>query len=271
MHPEEGPVNHIVALLNQNFGAAADTAVVLGSGLGGVVEQLEIEGQASYADLGLPDSTVVGHAGRAIVGKLGGARHILMSGRVHLYEGYSGAEVVRGVRSLHRWGVRRLVLTNSCGCISDGLRPGSLVLMSDHINLQGTNPLIGPAWGTRFPDMTFGYHPGIREILKSAAAELGIELIEGVYAAMHGPAYETPAEIQMAKIMGADVVGMSTVPEALAAAEVGLPVVGISVVSNFAAGLTNEALSHDDVTRLSGEISRKVAELLSRVALQYPT
>jgi len=118
--------------------------------------------------------------------------------------------------------------------------------------------------------MTFGYHPGIRAVLRNAAAELGIELAEGVYAAMHGPAYETPAEIRMAKVIGADVVGMSTVPEALAAAEVDLPVVGLSVVSNFAAGLTDEALSHDDVTRLSGEISRKVADLLAKAALSYP-
>jgi purine-nucleoside phosphorylase len=270
MHPEEGPVSDIVHKLNEKFGAPPETAVVLGSGLGGVVDRLEVEAKASYAELSLPDSTVVGHAGRALVGSLGGARHILMSGRVHLYEGYSGAEVVRAVRALHRWGVKRLLLTNSCGCISEGLRPGSLVLISDHINLQGCNPLVGPEWGTRFPDMTFGYHPGIRGVLRQGARDLGIVLDEGVYAAMHGPAYETPAEIRMAQVIGADVVGMSTVPEALAAAEVGFPVAGISVVSNFAAGLTNEALSHDDVTRLSGEISRKVADLLSHVARQYP-
>lgn len=270
MHPEEGPVNDIVEKLNHFFGAPAETAVVLGSGLGGVVDRLELEAQASYGELGLPDSTVVGHAGRALVGDLGGSRHILMSGRVHLYEGYSGAEVVRSVRALHRWGVRRLLLTNSCGCIREGLRPGSLVLISDHINLQGSNPLVGPEWGTRFPDMTFAYHPEIRRVMRQAALELGIDLQEGVYAAMHGPAYETPAEIRMAQIIGADVVGMSTVPEALAAAEVGLPVAGLSVVSNFAAGLTNEALSHDDVTSLSGEISVEVANLLSHVAAQYP-
>jgi purine-nucleoside phosphorylase len=270
MHPEEQPVNHIVERFRSVFGSPVETAVVLGSGLGGVVEQLQVEGQAPYSELGLPDSTVPGHAGRAVVGTLGGSRHLLMCGRVHLYEGYSGAEVVRGVRALHRWGVKRLILTNSCGCITEGLRPGALVLLRDHINLQGVNPLTGPAWGTRFPDMTFAYSPAIRALFSKAAEELGIRLPEGVYAAMHGPAYETPAEIRLAEVVGADLVGMSTVPEVLAAAEVGFPVAAISVVSNFAAGLTSEALSHDDVTLLSGELSKKVGALLAAVAGRYP-
>ena len=145
-----------------------------------------------------------------------------------------------------------------------------MVLLNDHINLQGVNPLTGPAWATRFPDMSFTYNPTMRDLLRRGAKELGLELAEGVYAAMHGPSYETPAEIRMAKVLGADVVGMSTVPEAIAAAEVGLPVAAISVVSNFAAGLTSEALSHDDVTALSGELSRKVAELLALIAKRYP-
>ena len=169
MHPEEKPVNEIVARLERTFGAAPPIAVVLGSGLGGVIEQLEQTAEADYPTLGLPDSTVPGHAGRAVLGRLGGTPHLFMCGRAHLYEGYSGAEVVRGVRALHRWGVERLILTNSCGCITDGLRPGSLVLLRDHINLQGVNPLTGPAWGTRFPDMSFTYAPAMREILRAGA------------------------------------------------------------------------------------------------------
>lgn len=201
MHPEEKPVSEIVAHLEHKFGAAPPIAVVLGSGLGGVTERLEVIAEEEYPALGLPDSTVPGHAGRAVLGALGGVNHLLMCGRVHLYEGYSGAEVVRSVRALHRWGIKRLILTNSCGCITEGLRPGSLVLLNDHLNLQGVNPLTGPAWATRFPDMSFTYSPSMRELFRRGAAEIGMELSEGVYAAMHGPSYETPAEIRMAKVL----------------------------------------------------------------------
>lgn len=262
MHSEQGVVGSIVSRLVERLGRAPDVAIVLGSGLGAVVEQTEVRAAASFEEVGLPGSTVPGHAGRVLVGDLAGVRVALLAGRVHLYEGHSPAVVVRGVRALHRWGVRRLVLTASVGAITEGLEPGALMLVSDHLNFQNATPLAGPPYGERFPDMTRAYDPALRAWLREAAARAGIPLREGVYAAMPGPAYETPAEIRFLRTIGADVVGMSTVPEVLAAAELGLPTAAIAVVSNLAAGISGRPLSHDEVTEIAGPASGRIVTLL---------
>lgn len=269
MHPEEGPVAHIAERLEAAFGSAPPTAIVLGSGLGRVVDRVKNKREAAFTELGLPQSTVIGHAGRIVRGSLGGAEVAVLSGRVHMYEGYSPSEVVRGVRALHRWGVQRILLTCSAGGIAVGLEPGALVVLSDHINLQGDNPLRGPAFGTRFPDMTFGYHPKLREALRDAGRSIGFPLSEGVYAAMMGPSYETPAEIRMLRTSGADVVGMSTVPEILAAAQLGMPAAAIAVVSNRAAGLSTGPLTHDEVTDIAGRAAARLADIFEVACARF--
>jgi purine-nucleoside phosphorylase len=247
-HPEEGAVAEAARRLQATFGDAPETAIVLGSGLGPVVERVAVDAAATFPDLALPASSVPGHAGQVVAGRLGGRRVLLFSGRVHLYEGHPPAVLVRGVRAAARWGVKRLLLTCSVGGISEGLDPGAMVLVTDHLNFQRSNPLTGPAFGTRFPDLTTAYDPAMRAVLAAAAARAGLVLREGVLAAMPGPAYETPAEIRMLQRLGADIVGMSTVPEVMAAAEIGLPVAVIAVVSNRAAGLSGGPLTHDEVT-----------------------
>ncbi len=262
MHPEEKPVNEVAKRLQATFGDAPPTAIVLGSGLGPVVERAHVVAEVPSAELGLPVSTVVGHAGRVYRGQLGHREVLLLSGRVHMYEGYSPDEVVRGVRALHRWGVKQLLLTCSAGGIAAGLEPGALVALADHINLQGENPLRGPAWGAvRFPDLTFAHHPQLREVLLASAKEAGVPMVEGVYAAMMGPSYETPAEIRMLRAMGADVVGMSTVPEILAAAQSGMPAAAVAVVSNRAAGLARGPLTHEEVTENAGRAAHGLASV----------
>lgn len=262
MHPERAVVNAIASGLTERLGPAPTTAIVLGSGLGAVVERTESLASATFEDVGLPGSTVPGHAGRVVRARLSGVDVALLSGRIHMYEGHSPAVVVRYVRAFQAWGVRRLVLTASVGGITEGLALGSLVLIADHINLQPVNPLFGPAYGERFPDMSCAYDASMRQVLRAVAEKRGISLPEGVYAAMPGPAYETPAEVRFLRTIGADVVGMSTVPEVLAAAEVRLPTAAVAVVSNRAAGLSDGPLSHDEVTEIAGPAAVQLADLL---------
>ena len=226
-------------------------AVVLGSGLGAFAEELSGRVEIPYSEIpGWPCSTAIGHAGKLILGKLGDVAVAVMAGRAHLYEGYTPAQVTYSVRVLGSLGVRSLVFTNAAGGINKNLERGGLVLISDHINLQGTNPLIGPnddSLGPRFPDMTEAYTPRYREIARRVAGELGIPLSEGVYAAMLGPSYETPAEIRYLRAIGADVVGMSTVPEVIAANHMGMRVLAISCVTNMAAGILPQKINHEEV------------------------
>ena len=269
MHPEKGPVQHTAEQMQKHLGDAPATAIVLGSGLGLVAERVEVRARVSTADLGLPRSTVKGHAGELLVGELAGASVAVLSGRVHLYEGITPGEVVRYVRALHEWGVKRLLLTCSAGAVNTDFQPGDLVLITDHLNFQGTSPLLGPVFGgTRFPDMSNAYSQTLRAALKSAAKETGLPLGEGVYAAMMGPAYETPAEIRMVRVCGGDLVGMSTAPEILAAAELGFEAAAIGFVSNMAAGLGDGALSHQEVMDLANERGKDLAELLEHVLPQ---
>lgn len=226
--------------------------VVLGSGLGAFAGELTERTDIPYGEIpGWPASTAAGHAGKLTVGKLGSLVVAVMAGRAHLYEGYSPAQVTYGVRVLHRIGVRSMVFTNAAGGINLALERGGLVLISDHINLQGSNPLAGPnddSLGPRFPDMSEAYSRDYRETAKRLAVELCIPMPEAVYAAMLGPSYETPAEIRYLRAIGADVVGMSTVPEVIVANHMGMKVLGISCVTNMAAGIVpHQKINHEEV------------------------
>ncbi|HMF78781.1 MAG TPA: purine-nucleoside phosphorylase [Bryobacteraceae bacterium] len=257
-------------IVEQRTSIRPQIGVVLGSGLGAFAHSLLHARRIPYGELpGFPVSTAIGHAGELVIGTLGANGHAaaevaVMAGRCHLYEGYSAQQVASGIRLFHELGIERVVLTNAAGGINPEYPRGSLVLISDHINLQGANPLTGPnddSLGPRFPDMTEAYAPALRDIAKQTAAELGIALHEGVYAGLPGPNYETPAEIRFLKIIGADLVGMSTVAEAIAANHLGMQVLGISCVTNLAAGLSGEKLDHNEVM----EIGRTVAGTFSKL------
>ena len=243
--------------------------VVLGSGLGAFANELEDRVDLPYSELpGWPGSTAVGHAGLLILGRVSDVDVAVMAGRVHLYEGYSPAQVTFGVRVLGRIGVRSMVFTNAAGGINLALGRGSLVLISDHINLQGSNPLTGPnddSLGPRFPDMSEAYSREYRDIAKKIAADLGITIAEGVYAAVMGPSYETPAEIRYLRAIGADMVGMSTVPEVIVANHMGIKVLGISCVTNMAAGILPQRISHEEVLETGEMVQETLVRFLKAV------
>ena len=244
--------------------------VVLGSGLGAFADSLTRAVRIPYSAIpGFPAATAAGHAGELVMGTLGangrGTDLAVMSGRFHLYEGYTAREVTSGIRLFRELGVERVVLTNAAGGINLEFRAGALVLLSDHINLQGANPLVGAndERGPRFPDMTEAYSGELREIARETAAYAGIALYEGVYAAVVGPSYETPAEIRYLKAIGADLVGMSTVAETIAANHLGMQVLGISCVTNLAAGLSGEKLNHEEVLEVGRRVSGTFLKLLT--------
>ncbi|RRD64134.1 purine-nucleoside phosphorylase [Fretibacterium sp. OH1220_COT-178] len=242
------------------------TAVVLGSGLGSVADEVESARILNTAEIpGWPLSTAPGHAGRIVMGTLEGRPVILLQGRVHFYEGYSMREVTFPVRVLGMMGVRQYVATNASGGVDPDLAPGDIVAVRDHINLMGANPLTGasePRWNVRFPDMTHAYSPRLLEVLDRAAAGVGIALKRGVYAAFMGPSYETPAEVRMARILGADLVGMSTVPEVIVANAMGMETAVLSCVANRAAGMGDEHLTEEDVLRVMADSSHALGGLL---------
>lgn len=232
-------------------GAAPEVAIVLGSGLGGLADTLEDARFVPYGALpGFPRSTVEGHRGRLALGRLEGREVVAMQGRVHLYEGYRGADVAFPIRVMLGLGARTLLVTNASGGVNPDFQAGDLMLITDHLNLTGTSPLLGenPAeLGPRFPDLSEAYDPGLRDAARAVAAEAGLTLREGVYAGLLGPAYETPAEVRMLRTLGADAVGMSTVLEVIAARHAGARVLGISCIANPAAGLSLVPLRHEDV------------------------
>ena len=244
-----------------------ELGLVLGSGLGFLGDQVEDPVAIDYHDLpGFPVSTVPGHAGRLVLGKLSGRPVVVMQGRFHFYEGYPLNRLTIGVRLMVLLGVKAFIITNAAGGIRADLQPGDLMLIRDHVNLMGSNPLMGPNvddWGPRFPDMSNAYSRELRTQARHVAAELGILVKEGVYAAFTGPSYETPAEIRMLNVLGADTVGMSTIPEVIAACHMGRQVLGISCVSNLAAGISPEPLSHAEVT----ETADKVRDVFSKLIL----
>lgn len=244
-------------------------AIVLGSGLGAFAEQLEEKTAIPFAEIPhFPQSTVPGHSGKLVIGKVAGVPVAVMQGRVHAYEGYSSEEVVFPIRVLGRMGVTQLVLTNAAGGINPGLQRGQLVLISDHINLSGRNPIAGPAdvrLGPRFFDMSEAYSGRLRLLAHEAARTMEFRLDEGVYLSVLGPTFETPAEIRAFRTLGADLVGMSTVQETIAARQMGLEVLGMSCVTNLAAGLQAEPLSHEEVMETGRAVEKQLAGLLTRL------
>src|SRR6202043_2313165 len=244
--------------------------LVLGSGLGAFADSLTDATRVPYADIPtFPRSTAIGHAGQMVLGKAGSIAVAAMQGRAHLYEGYSAQEVTFPMRVFGRMDIRAVILTNAAGGINLSYSQGALVLLRDHINLQGANPLVGPnddRFGVRFPDMTRGYDRDYRQIAGEEAAKLDIPLHEGVYAALLGPSYETPAEIEYLRRIGADLVGMSTVAEVIAARHMEIKVLAISCVTNMAAGILDQPLSHAEVME-TGERVKSIFEALLRAVL----
>ena len=243
--------------------ARPETAIVLGSGLGSVVDDFGIEAEVPFAEVpGLSASTVPGHAGRLVLSRVSGRPVLVAQGRRHLYEGLSAHEITASIRFMHELGVRRVVLTNAAGAINDTLAVGELMLITDHLNLQGTTPLLG---GPHFHDMSEVYSAGWRARFLAAATALQMPLHQGVYAALLGPQYETPAEIRMLRTLGADAVGMSTVPEAIQARALGMEVAGVSMLTNWAAGLKPQTLDHSEVVAVGRQASVQLAKLLREV------
>lgn len=250
-------------------GHAPDIAIVLGSGLGAFADRLDDATRIPYADIPhWPGSTVVGHAGVLVAGSSGGRRVLTLAGRAHFYEGHPLGTVTFAMRVLGRLGIRAVVLTNAAGGINTDFAPGTLMAIDDHLNLMGSNPLVGPnedRWGARFPDMTEVYSRRLRSIGDAAAQQVGVDLKHGIYAGLHGPSYETPAEIRYLRAIGADAVGMSTVPEAIVARHMGIDVLGISCITNPAAGVLPEPLNHDEVMEVARRVSGQFIALLEAI------
>ena len=259
-------VNEALAFLQKRVDRVPEAVVVLGSGLGAFAEALEDRTAIPYDHIpGWPVSTAPGHAGKLVFGSAGGRFVAVMQGRVHYYEGYSMEQVVFPVRVFGQWPVRNYIATNAVGGIDHGLVPGDIVLLHDHINFMGANPLVGPDtpfWNPRFPDMTFCYDRDLMERAERAASAEGILLKRGVYIAFSGPSYETPAEIRMARILGATVVGMSTVPEVVTANAMGMRVCALSCVANYAAGMKEDRLTAEEGLSEMEKASERLIRLL---------
>ena len=244
----------------------AKVALVLGSGLGAFGDSVDEATALPYSEVpGFPTSAVAGHKGRFVLGQVGGVPTIVLQGRVHAYEGWAPEEVVFGVRTLAMLGVRAVVLTNAAGGLNPDFVAGDLMVISDHLNMAGWNPLTGAnddRLGPRFPDMTDAYDPALSGAIKAAGDRVGTALQRGVYAGLMGPSYETPAEIGMLRTLGADAVGMSTVPECIALRHMGVRVAGISCITNLAAGISPEPLSHEEVKETGARVARQFVALL---------
>ena len=256
----------------RKFGSPPKVAVILGSGVGGLKDCLADKESASYGEVGLPEMSVKGHAGEILVGLIDETRVAMLGGRKHSYEGSALSDVVCGVRAMAAWGVEILVMTSAVGSLTTELKPGDLLRVTDHINLMGINPLVGPnidALGPRFPDLSQAYDPTLGEQAERAAADLGIPMTSGVYAAVRGPSFETPAEVRMLGMLGASVVGMSVVPEAIAAVHAGMKVLTIAIVSNDGTGLTDEAPNHAAVTETVGKAAKSLVPIVERLVAQW--
>ncbi len=251
---------------------------ILGSGLGAFAESLSDFSRVPYSQIPtFPQSTAIGHAGQMVIGNAGSVPVAAMQGRVHLYEGYSAQEIAFPIRVFGRMGIRAVILTNAAGGINLKYKQGALVLIKDHINLQGLNPLVGPnddRFGPRFPDMSYAYSRKFGKVAQEEAARLGLTLDDGIYAALLGPSYETPAEIRYLRTIGADLVGMSTVAEVIAARQMGIEVLAISCVTNMAAGILDQALSHEEVMetgqKVRGQFEALLRAVLPRIAADIP-
>ncbi len=252
----------------------ADIAVILGSGLGGYEEEILDPVEIDYDEIpGFPLSTVPGHAGRFIVGTIAEKRVLVMSGRFHSYEGYSMDKVTLPIRVMSLMGVNTLIVTNAAGAVNTSYMPGDLVILEDFINLSGKNPLRGKnmdRFGPRFPDMTNAYDKQLRQIALDEAGQLGLDVKQGVYCFMNGPSFETPAEIRMTRVLGADLVGMSTVPETIIARHCGMRVLGISSVTNMAAGVLDTPINHEEVLAVGESIKTPFRKLVSAIINKMP-
>jgi len=266
MTTQPADVSEAATLVREQLGTCRPRlAIILGSGLGQLADRIERAINIPYADIpGFPPSTVVGHAGRLVAGTVDGCDVVALSGRFHLYEGHSAAVAGLPVRVAHALGARTLFVSNAAGGIRATLRPGDLMLIADHINLMWRNPLVGPLvdGDERFPDMSAPYDRELLSMLREVALESGIPVQEGVYAAVPGPSYETPAEVRMLRWMGADAVGMSTIPEVLTARAMGMRVAGVSCITNHAAGMTSQPLSHEEVVEVAARVQDSFERLV---------
>jgi purine-nucleoside phosphorylase len=262
-------VEEAAASLRARCGALPETAIVLGSGLGDFADTLLDAIATPYGDIPhWPAANIVGHAGRLVIGNVAGKRVAALSGRVHYYEGHDLGTIVFAVRVMGRLGVKRVILTNAAGGINTTFAQGALMIIDDHLNFLGSNPLVGSndhRFGPRFPDMSEVYSARLRKIADEAAKAVKVPVSHGVYIAVHGPSYETPAEIRAFRTLGADAVGMSTVPEAIAARHMGLEVLGISCITNMAAGVLPQALVHDEVMETARRVRGSFIALLEAV------
>jgi purine-nucleoside phosphorylase len=256
-------------LIRSRTSAEVSVAIILGSGLGAFAEDLTEATEIRYDEIpGFARTTVEGHAGRLVIGKAGKVTVAALQGRFHFYEGYSLQDVTFPIRVLKLLGVRTVVLTNAAGSLNVEFTPGSLMVITDHMNLLGDNPLRGnndERFGPRFPDLSTVYSPELQSIVIQEGSAMGIELRRGIYAALSGPSYETPAEIHMVRTLGADAVGMSTVPEAIVARHMGMNVVGISCITNLAAGVSNRPIDHSQVMAIGERVRGTFTELLRRI------
>ena len=254
--------------------AKSRIALVLGSGLGGFADEFSDSVAIPYTEIsGFASSTAQGHAGRLVVGKVEQNNVVAMQGRVHFYEGYSLEQVTFPIRTFKVLGIDTLILTNASGGVNVQLSQGALMVISDHLNLMGINPLRGPndeRFGPRFPDMTEVYSRELQELAIDEARELGVTLRRGIYAGLAGPSYETPAEIHMLRSFGADAVGMSTVPEAIVARQMGMNVLGISCITNMAAGISEQPINHAEVMETGERVRKTFAQLLRRIIAKVP-
>jgi len=267
--PYHEQVQSAAAHVRSTSATIPDVAIVLGSGLGGFASSLGNALSIPYGDIpNWPDANVVGHEGRLVIGEIAGRCVAALSGRAHFYEGHDLRTVTFATRVLGMLGVKTLILTNAAGGINTAFAPGDLMVIDDHINLLGSNPLVGPndeRFGVRFPDLTHVYSRRLRRLADDTAAAQGIALRHGVYAACHGPSYETPAEVRYLRLIGADAVGMSTVPEAIVARHIGMKILAISCVANPAADVSNEELSHAEVLAVMKESQGGLVRLLKAV------
>ncbi len=265
----EDKINRSIKYIDSLVDFSPDVGIILGSGLGDYVDSIDKTLEIPYEDIPeLPVSTVPGHKGCFVLGKRANKNLMIMQGRIHLYEGYTMKKITLPLRIMIKKGIRALIITNAAGGINRGFKPGDLMVITDHINLMGDNPLIGPnleSFGPRFPDMTEAYDKELINTALAVGRKLGIDIKKGVYAGLKGPSYETPAEIEMLRRMGADAVGMSTIPEVIVARHSGIKTLAISCISNMAAGIMDKPLSHQEVVDTAKKIRPQFVKLLNGI------
>jgi purine-nucleoside phosphorylase len=267
------PIDDAVNFIRTKTKIQPQAGVVLGSGLGSVVEAIDVETTIPYAQIpGAKAATVIGHSGQMVLGRAGKLPVVILSGRMHFYEGYEMSEVMLLSRVIGRLGIKKLLVTNAAGGVNTSFKPGDLMLISDHINFSGVNPLRGPnleELGVRFPDLSDAYPESLRDLARDVARGLKQQLREGVYLFLSGPTYETPAEIRAFRTLGADAVGMSTVPEVVAMAHMSIPVLGISCITNMAAGVIKQKLTHQEVMDTTARVQKEFTALVVGILQRF--